>query len=105
MMGEPDDFASDLYFASVDPNTTWNKDSDTEFAEEGELDDAVPDMANGRLAINSPSVLRSVLNGLIAREKNPIWPENYQKNVLSLSLKWFRHAVKVLKSQFQERVS
>jgi hypothetical protein len=73
MMGEPDTFASDLYFACVDQGTTWNKDSDSEYAEESEVDDSIPDMAIGRLAINSPSVLSSVLKGLMDREKNPSW--------------------------------
>ncbi len=70
MMGEPNDFASDLYFACVDPNTTWNKDGDADYAEDGELDDCVPDMAVGRLASNSPSEISSILEHLIAREKN-----------------------------------
>jgi hypothetical protein len=73
MMGEPDNFASDLYYACVDKSTTWNKDGDSEWAEDGELDDAVPDMANGRLAINSPSVVSSVLKNLMDRERNPSW--------------------------------
>jgi hypothetical protein len=73
MMGEPDTFASDLYFACVDPGTTWNKDSDTEYGEETDMDDYIPDMANGRLAINSPTVLKQVLHELITREKQPNW--------------------------------
>jgi len=81
MMGEPDSFASDLYFACVDPTTTWNKDGDAEYAEEGELDDSVPDMANGRLAINSPTTLRSVLNVLMNREKNPTWDQDVETAV------------------------
>ncbi len=81
MMGEPDDFASDLYFACVDPKTTWNKDGDLEFGEENEMDDCIPDMANGRLAINSPTVLSEVLNNLIEREKNPSWDSTSHKTV------------------------
>ena len=81
MMGEPDTFASDLYFACVDPSTTWNKDGDSEYAEESELDDSIPDMANGRLAINSPSAISSILNNLVEREKNPTWDLNNERAV------------------------
>ncbi len=81
MMGEPDTFASDLYFACVDQNTTWNKDDDSDFAEENEVDDSVPDMAIGRLAINSPSVLSSMLKNLIEREKDLTWDSNTEEAV------------------------
>jgi hypothetical protein len=81
MMGEPDNFASDLYFACVDSNTTWNKDGDFEYAEENEVDDCIPDMANGRLAINSPSILTSVVTELIDREKNLPWDLNTEKAI------------------------
>jgi hypothetical protein len=81
MMGEPDTFASDLYFACVDPNTTWNTDGDSEYAEETELDDSIPDMAVGRLAINLPLDVSSVLNGLITREKIPTYDANSEKAV------------------------
>lgn len=67
--GEPGYYATDGYFACVDAGTTWNKDNDANYAEPGEIDDPVPDMAVGRLAINSPSVLRSVLSDLIQRDK------------------------------------
>lgn len=81
MMGESDTFASDLYFACVNPGTTWNKDGDSEYAEESELDDSIPDMANGRLAINSPSALSSILFDLVDREKNPTWNPNNERAV------------------------
>ncbi len=81
MMGETDSFASDLYFACVDPSTTWNKDGDTEYAEESEVDDCIPDLANGRLSINSPTVLSSILNGLINREKNLSWDPDMETAV------------------------
>lgn len=67
--GEPGYYATDGYFACVDAGTTWNKDNDANYAEPGEIDDPVPDMAVARLAINSPSVLRSVLSDLIQRDK------------------------------------
>jgi hypothetical protein len=72
-MGEPDTFASDLYFACVDNGTTWNNDVDNLYAEEGELDDAVPDLANGRLAINNATQLSQVVSDLLQREKNLNW--------------------------------
>lgn len=83
MMGEPDNFASDLYFACVDSSTTWNKDSDFDYAEDGEVDDCIPDMANGRLAINSPTILSSVLNELMIRERNPTWDPKSEEAIYS----------------------
>ncbi len=67
--GEPNTFASDLYFACVDKGTSWNRDGDSQYAEVGEIDDGVPDMANGRLAIDSPSTMSQVVSTLIQREK------------------------------------
>ena len=67
--GEPNTFASDLYFACVDKGTSWNRDGDLRYAEVGEIDDGVPDMANGRLAIDSPSIMSRVISALIRREK------------------------------------
>jgi hypothetical protein len=81
MMGEPDNFASDLYFACVDTNSNWNKDGDIDYAEEGELDDAIPDMANGRLAVNSVSDLKNIINSLILREHELPWSANTTKVV------------------------
>ena len=67
--GEPNTFASDLYFACVEKGTSWNRDGDQKYAEVGEIDDGIPDMANGRLAIDSPSIMSQVISTLIQREK------------------------------------
>lgn len=71
--GEPSTFATDHYFACVDPNTTWDDDEDGEYAEENDIEDAIPDMANGRLAVNSPVVLSSIIEDLLDRERNMTW--------------------------------
>ena len=74
--GEPSSFASDGYFACVDSGTTWNKDGDGRFGETGELDDAIPDLAVGRLAINNKTVMSEKIKELIDREKSPVLSAN-----------------------------
>ncbi|MGA1872408.1 MAG: C25 family cysteine peptidase [Thermoplasmatota archaeon] len=73
--GEPSTFASDSYFACVDDGTTWNTDGDKRFAEPGEIDDAIPDLAVGRLAINDPKIMTDKITELIEREKDPRFDE------------------------------
>lgn len=68
---EPDYFASDIYYACVDPDTTWDRDNDGLFAESGEIDDSDLDILYGRLAIGSPDMMKQKLDELIDREKNP----------------------------------
>ncbi|MGA1821927.1 MAG: C25 family cysteine peptidase [Thermoplasmatota archaeon] len=81
MYGEPGYFASDIYFACVDRGTTWNKNGNTKYAEPGEIDDPVPDMSFGRLAINDPSTLAEVVDALIEREINLTWEKDYNTAV------------------------
>jgi hypothetical protein len=71
---EPDYFASDIYYACVDPDTTWDRDGDGVFGEVGDIDDPVLDMIYGRLAIHSPTIMSEKITELIEREKNPIRP-------------------------------
>ncbi len=80
--GEPNTFASDLYFACVDKGTNWNRDGDFQYAEVGEIDDGVPDMANGRLAIDSPSTMSLVISTLIRREKELEYNESANTAVM-----------------------
>lgn len=68
--GEPSTFATDGYFACVDENTTWDRDGDGVLGESNDLDDPYPDMAVGRLAINSETILKEKIAELIEREKN-----------------------------------
>lgn len=75
MYGEPVTFASDGYYACVDQGTTWNSDGDGLYAEGSELDDAFPDLAIGRIAINDRTVLGSVINDIIERERNISWSQ------------------------------
>ena len=69
---EPDYFASDIYYACVDPNTTWDKDKDGVYGEIGDIEDPDLDMVYGRLAIGSPNDMSKKLSELISREKNPV---------------------------------
>lgn len=67
--GEGTTFGTDLYFACVDESTSWNSDNDGVYAEVGELDDHIPDMAVGRLAISDPTTMSLKVEELITREK------------------------------------
>ncbi|MFW3145951.1 MAG: C25 family cysteine peptidase [Thermoplasmatota archaeon] len=70
MYGEPSNFATDGYFACVDSGTSWNKDGDSRYGEYGEIDDVIPDLAVGRLAINDGEVMAKKVSDLVSREKN-----------------------------------
>jgi hypothetical protein len=67
--GEPSYYATDGYFACVDNGTTWNRDNDNYCAEPTEIDDPIPNMAVGRLAINSPTIMKDVVDALVSRDK------------------------------------
>ncbi len=71
LYGEPSTFATDGYFACVDNGTTWDTNGNKVYGEGNEIDDPIPDMAVGRLAINDPERLGSVIDGLISREMSP----------------------------------
>ncbi|MBN1538830.1 MAG: hypothetical protein JW939_01695 [Candidatus Thermoplasmatota archaeon] len=71
--GEPSTFASDSYFACVDAGTSWNKDGDSSYCESGELDDAIPDLAVGRIASNDKELISDLVEHLIERERNFTW--------------------------------
>ncbi|MCK5562248.1 MAG: hypothetical protein KAJ51_16735, partial [Thermoplasmata archaeon] len=63
---------ADTYYACIDEGTTWNGDhSDTNFGEFGELDDIIPDVAVGRIAINSEFNMANWVTENIVYEKNP----------------------------------
>ncbi|MGA1866782.1 MAG: C25 family cysteine peptidase [Thermoplasmatota archaeon] len=73
--GEPSTFASDSYFACVDAGTSWNKDGDSSYCEIGELDDAIPDLALGRIASNDNVLISDLVEHLIERERNITWDD------------------------------
>ena len=72
MMGvnEPSNFASDSYFACVDRGSSWNTDGDKRIGEHSDLDDVVPDLAVGRMAINDNMKMKEMVLSLIDREIN-----------------------------------
>jgi len=72
MYGEPGYYATDMYFACVDNGTTWNTDGDGNIGEPTDIDDAVPDMAIGRLAINDGNTLNGIVSELIDRDMDPV---------------------------------
>ncbi|MBN1389929.1 MAG: hypothetical protein JXA22_04735 [Candidatus Thermoplasmatota archaeon] len=79
--GEPSTFASDSYFACVDEGTTWDNDGDNYYCEGGELDDALPNMAVGRIASNDKEVISDLVDHLIERERNFTWEEKMEDAV------------------------
>ncbi|MFW3146734.1 MAG: C25 family cysteine peptidase [Thermoplasmatota archaeon] len=81
MYGEPSTFATDGYFACVDPETSWNKDGDSSYVEIGEMDDPLPDMAVGRLAVDSLSQLSQLVRNYIDRERNFTWESEMEKAI------------------------
>lgn len=76
MYGEPSNFASDSYFSCVDQGTTWNSNSNSRYAENGEIDDPYPDLAVGRLAINDQDKMKSKIEELVEREKSLLFDSN-----------------------------
>ncbi|MGA1872745.1 MAG: C25 family cysteine peptidase [Thermoplasmatota archaeon] len=79
--GEPSTFASDSYFACVDQGSSWNGDNDKYYAESGELDDALPNLAVGRIASNDKSVISDLVDHLIQRERGFTWDPEMEKAV------------------------
>ncbi len=62
---------ADTYYACIDEGTTWNTDDDSNYGEFGELDDIIPDIAVGRIAINSEPGMANWVIENIAYEKSP----------------------------------
>jgi hypothetical protein len=81
MYGEPSTFATDGYFSCISPGTSWNSDGDGSFVEEGELDDAIPDLAVGRIASNDGDLINGLVKTLINREKDFTWDQEMEKAV------------------------
>ncbi|MGA1849130.1 MAG: C25 family cysteine peptidase, partial [Thermoplasmatota archaeon] len=81
MYGEPSTFATDGYFSCVSPGTSWNTDGDSNYVEDGELDDAVPDLAVGRIASNDGNVISGLIDTLISREKGFVWNSEMEKAI------------------------
>jgi len=81
MYGEPSTFATDGYFSCVSPGSSWNPDGDAAFVEVGELDDAIPDLAVGRIASNDGSVISGLVDSLISREKDFEWDTKMEKAI------------------------
>jgi hypothetical protein len=79
--GEPSTFATDGYFACVDNGTTWDTNGNKVYGEGNEIDDPIPDLAVGRLAVNDPAVLTSVIDGLISRELSPSFSERSKEAI------------------------
>ncbi|UCH90183.1 MAG: PKD domain-containing protein [Thermoplasmata archaeon] len=62
---------SDLYYACIDEGTTWDKDNDNTFGELGDIDDTIPDIAIGRLAINDGIIMAKKIAEIIEYESTP----------------------------------
>jgi hypothetical protein len=62
---------ADTYYACIDEGSDWNSDSDTDWGEFGELDDIIPDIAVGRIAINNENTMADWVVQNIKYEKNP----------------------------------
>jgi hypothetical protein len=73
---------ADSYYACIDEGTTWNEDSDSNWGEFGELDDIIPDVAVGRIAINSENKMAEWVVENIKYEKDP--PQGNWFNNLTL---------------------
>jgi DNA-directed RNA polymerase subunit RPC12/RpoP len=69
----PDDgwIPSDIYYACIDTGSTWDVDNDDLFGEQGDLDDIIPDLAIGRLAINSETEMKLKIQEILEYEQNP----------------------------------
>ncbi|MGA1792723.1 MAG: C25 family cysteine peptidase [Thermoplasmatota archaeon] len=80
-LGEPTTFASDSYFGCVDEGTSWNRDGDSTYAESGELDDAIPDLAVGRIASNDKDLISDLVQHLIEREQGFQWDDEMKKAI------------------------
>jgi hypothetical protein len=65
---------ADSYYACIDAGTSWDADSDGIYGEVSDLDDIIPDLYVGRLAINSETVLAQKIAEIIAYEKTPPTP-------------------------------
>jgi len=81
---ETDYFVSDIYYACIDEETTWDIDGDGIFGEKDDIDDLYPDLFYGRLAIGEPDRMKDKINELIGREKDPR-DHNNSKKVLLIS--------------------
>jgi hypothetical protein len=61
----------DLYYACIDEGSTWDKDGDGKYGEQGDLDDIIPDLAIGRLAINDGTKMALKIQEIIDYEVSP----------------------------------
>lgn len=62
---------SDSYYACITEGTTWDVDGDYIYGEIGDLDDIYPDIAVGRIAINSEEKMAAWIDEVINYECNP----------------------------------
>jgi hypothetical protein len=70
---------SDTYYACLDEGTTWDYDGDGIYGELGDLDDIIPDIYIGRIALNSDSNIRDWVDEIISYEQEPVtgaWGQN-----------------------------
>ncbi|WP_455392127.1 C25 family cysteine peptidase [[Eubacterium] cellulosolvens] len=63
---------ADSYYACISEDSTWDVDGDHIYGELGDLDDIYPDIAVGRIAINSEAKLASWVDEMINYECEPI---------------------------------
>jgi len=62
---------SDSYYACIDNDTTWNLDDDSRYGEIGDLDDILPEVYVGRIAINDQGKMASWVRNVLDYEKDP----------------------------------
>ncbi len=62
---------SDCYYSCITEGTTWDVDEDHIYGELGDLDDKIPDIIVGRIAINSEMKMSDWVKEVIAYECNP----------------------------------
>ena len=63
--------ATDSYYSCLDAGTSWDVDGDHIYGEPGELDDILPDIAVGRIAINDQALMEGWVTDMIAYEREP----------------------------------
>lgn len=70
---------SDTYYACLDKGTTWDYDGDGIYGELGDLDDIIPEIYVGRIAINSDTGMRDWVQANLDYEREPVegtWGQN-----------------------------